>query len=78
MNDPYAWTRQCGLTVGVEEGLGRGEQRGKNWDNSNITTKYLINKNRKLIKILRIKYNKKITPVLLLMFDRYNGLFVGE
>ena len=32
-----------GLTVEVEGGLGRGGQRGKNWDNCNrITIKYFL------------------------------------
>ena len=43
MNDPWTWTAGWGLALGVE--LGRGEQRGKNWDNSTRTT----------IKILKIK-----------------------
>ena len=41
MNDPWTWTTGWGLTVGVGGGLG-GDQRDKNWDNCNRTTKYLI------------------------------------
>ena len=46
MSDPWTWTwtTAWGMTVGVGwGGLGRGEQRGKNWDNCNTTKiKYLI------------------------------------
>ena len=38
MNDPWTWTTGCGLTVGGGSGLGRGGQRGKNWDNCNRIT----------------------------------------
>ena len=42
MNDPWTWTMVWGLTVGVGSGLGRGGQRGKNWDNyKRITVKKL-------------------------------------
>ena len=45
MNDPWTSTTGWGLTVGAGSGLGRGEQREKNWDNCNRTTiKYLIKK----------------------------------
>ena len=36
MNDPWTWTTVCGWTVGVGSGLGKGGQRGGNWDNCNI------------------------------------------
>ena len=35
MNDPWTWTRVWGLTMGGRSGVGRGGQRGKNWDNCN-------------------------------------------
>ena len=43
MNDPWRRTTGLGLTVGEGGGLGGGEQRGKNWDDSSrITIKYLM------------------------------------
>ena len=32
MNDPWTWTTVWGWTVGAEDGLGRGGQRGEIWD----------------------------------------------
>ena len=44
MNDPWIWTTVWGLAVRVGGGLGRGGQRGKNWDNYNrITIKFFFN-----------------------------------
>ena len=37
MNDLWTWATERGLTMGVGGGLGRGEQRGENWDNCNRT-----------------------------------------
>ena len=40
MNDQGTWTMVWGLTVGPWGGLGRGGQRGRNWDNcTRITIK---------------------------------------
>ena len=35
MNDPWTWTTGWGLTVGVQGGLGREEERGKYWGSCN-------------------------------------------
>ena len=35
MNDPQTWTTVWELTVEAGGGMGRGGQRGKNWDNCN-------------------------------------------
>ena len=44
MNDPGTWTTVWGLSVGAGGGLGRGGQRGKNWDNCSR-----INNNNKIM-----------------------------
>ena len=44
MNDPWTWTEEWGLTVGVGDGMGGGGQKGKNWNNCNrITIKKIKN-----------------------------------
>ena len=48
MNNPQTWTTVWELTVGG--GMGRGGQRGKNWDNCNsINNKMLNEKYYKII-----------------------------
>ena len=43
MNDPWTRTTEWGLTVGAEGELGRGGQKGKNWDNCNrVTIRYFF------------------------------------
>ena len=42
MNDPQTWTTGWGLTLGIGGGMGRGGQRGKNWDDCNSTTIKMI------------------------------------
>ena len=47
MNNPQTWTTVWELTVGG--GMGRGGQRGKNWDNCNrLTIKNDLIKKEKL------------------------------
>ena len=54
MNGPMTRTMVWGLTVGAGGGVGRREQRGKNWDNCNIinffTVEETLVKNMKKIK----------------------------
>ena len=45
MNDPQTWTTVWRLTVGMEYGLGREGQRGKNWEDCNrMTIKKILNR----------------------------------
>ena len=49
MNDLWTWTPVWGPTVGAGVGwggLGRGGQRGKNWDNCNKINDHLKNSNK--------------------------------
>ena len=52
MNDPWTRTTVWGLTVGAGGGMGRGRQRGKNWDNCNRIT-------IKTMEIVSIKIEEK-------------------
>ena len=60
MNDPQTWTTVWELTVGAGGGMGRGGQRGKNWDNCNrITIKkvsIMINCLKNIFKFLNFIY----------------------
>ena len=47
MNDPWIQTTVWGLTVGVDGGMSRGGQRGKNWDNCNRITFFKNPKKKK-------------------------------
>ena len=56
INGPWTWTTMWGLTVGTGSGLGRGGQRGKNWDNCNrITIKKICVQNSVQKKFISFK-----------------------
>ena len=58
MSDPWTWT------VGAGGGLGRGGQRGKNWDNCNrIRMKYLKNKQKISLEIKKIYYDGSLSII---------------
>ena len=48
-----------GLTVGAGSGMGRGGQRGKNWDNHNRITKIRI-------KTMRGKFGKEYIDIIMI------------
>ena len=54
MNDPRTWTTEWESTVGAVGRMGRGRQKGKNWDNCNRRT--IKNDEKKQTYVSQLSY----------------------